>query len=107
MGSSKFSERKIRYIIRAKKNDQSYKQISTELKLSISSIKRVWIYWLNTNEILPLKKGGMKMKDINPEEKKLIITAYNEQKVGARRLEKIIEYRYGQHIPHNNTQNTA
>ncbi len=41
------------------------------------------------------------MKNINPEEDKLIITAYNEQKVGARRLEKIIEYRYGQHIPYN------
>ncbi|MGC8497682.1 MAG: hypothetical protein ACP5NL_06785 [Thermoplasmata archaeon] len=41
------------------------------------------------------------MKDINPEEEKLVLKAYNEQKVGARRLEKIIEYRYGKHIPHN------
>ncbi len=78
MGSQKLTERKIRYIIRAKKNGQSYKQISTDLKLSISTIKRVWIYWF-TNEILPLKKGGRKMKDINPDEEKLIITAYNEQ----------------------------
>jgi len=101
MGSPKLTERKIRYIIRAKRNGQSYKQISTDLKLSISTIKRVWIYWLNTNEIIPLKKGGRKMKDISPEEEKLVLKAYNEQKVGARRLEKIIEYRYGQHIPHN------
>ncbi|MGC8693629.1 MAG: hypothetical protein ACP5RY_05150 [Thermoplasmata archaeon] len=41
------------------------------------------------------------MKDINTEEEKLVLKAYNEQKVGARRLEKIIEYRYGKHIPHN------
>ncbi|MGC8693950.1 MAG: hypothetical protein ACP5RY_06880 [Thermoplasmata archaeon] len=41
------------------------------------------------------------MKEINHEEEKLILTVYNEQKVGARRLEKIIEYRYGLHIPHN------
>ncbi|MGC8497681.1 MAG: hypothetical protein ACP5NL_06780 [Thermoplasmata archaeon] len=49
MSSLKLTERKIRYIVRAKKKGQSYKQISTDLKISISTIKRVWIYWLNTN----------------------------------------------------------
>ncbi len=59
------------------------------------------IYWLNNNEIIPLKKRGKKMKDINSEEEeKIIITDYNEQKVGLRE-EKIIEYRYSQHIRHN------
>jgi transposase len=61
-GSQKLTERKIRYIIRAEKNGQSYKQITTDLKLSISTIKGVWIYWLNTDEMLPLKKGGRKRK---------------------------------------------
>ncbi|MGC8630054.1 MAG: hypothetical protein ACP5T1_03560 [Thermoplasmata archaeon] len=49
MISLKLTERKIGYIVRAKKKGQSYKQISTDLKISISTIKRVWIYWLNTN----------------------------------------------------------
>ncbi|MGC8646296.1 MAG: hypothetical protein ACP5T9_02025 [Thermoplasmata archaeon] len=62
MSSQKLTECKIRYIIRAEKNDQSYKQIATDLKLSISTIKRVWIDWLNTNEILPFMKGSRKRK---------------------------------------------
>ncbi|MGC8630703.1 MAG: hypothetical protein ACP5T1_06960 [Thermoplasmata archaeon] len=49
MSSLKLTERKIRYIVRVKKKGQSYKQISTDLKISISTIKRVLIYWLNTN----------------------------------------------------------
>ncbi|MGC8496456.1 MAG: hypothetical protein ACP5NL_00415 [Thermoplasmata archaeon] len=34
MSSLKLTERKIRYIVRAKKKGQSYKQISTDLKWS-------------------------------------------------------------------------
>jgi hypothetical protein len=30
------------------------------------------------------------MKDINPDEEKLVINLYQEQKVGTKRLEKII-----------------
>ncbi|MGC8995996.1 MAG: hypothetical protein ACP5JT_04885 [Thermoplasmata archaeon] len=42
-----------------------------------------------------------KKKGINPGEEKLVLNVYQEQKVGTKRLEKIIEYRYDWHIPHN------
>jgi len=31
----------------------------------------------------------------------LILEAYKEQNLGARRLEKIIEFQHGKYIPHN------
>ncbi len=34
--------------------------------------------------------------------KKLLLNVYQKLKVGTKRLEKIIEYRFGQHISHNN-----
>ena len=40
-------------------------------------------------------------KEIDEDSKELILEVHEEQKLGARRLEKIIEFKYGTHIPHN------
>jgi FixJ family two-component response regulator len=44
----KLTERKIRYIIRAKKRGNSTKRIAEDMKLSPSSVKRVWMHWMKT-----------------------------------------------------------
>jgi len=95
----KLRERKARYIIRAKKGGESYKHISRDLKLSISLIKRVWIYYLDNSEILPIKMGKRKMKEITEDEEKIVIKTYMHQKVRARI--ETIELEYGMNIPHN------
>jgi len=44
----KLTDRKIRYIIRAKTRSESTKTIAEDLKLSQSSVKRVWMHWTKT-----------------------------------------------------------
>ena len=85
----------------SKKRGQSNKQIAIDLKISISTVKRVWMYYLDTGEKLLLKNGVRRMKEIKDYEEKIVIRAYKDQRVGARRLEKILDQDYGIHIPHN------
>lgn len=97
----KLTDRKIKYIIRAKTRNDSDKNIARDMKISTSTVKRVWMYWLKHHEPIPIKKFGRKNKVISEESERLILEVYTEQKLGARRLEKIIKFKYGKQIPHN------
>jgi putative transposase len=97
----KLTEKKIRYIIRAKTKNDSTKNIAQDMKLSESTVKRVWMHWIKHHEPIPIKKFGRKKKEIDEGSEELILKVHEEQKLGARRLEKIIEFKYGKHIPHN------
>jgi FixJ family two-component response regulator len=48
----KLTDRKIRYIIRAKKRGESTKRIAEDMKLSPSSVKLVWMHRTKT-KMLP------------------------------------------------------
>ena len=97
----KLTEKKIRYIIRAKIRGESTKRISAEMKLSQSSVKRVWMHWTKTKMPLNIKKFGRKKKTLDAESERLILDINKEQNLGARRLEKIIDFQHGKHILHN------
>jgi len=51
--------------------------------------------------LLSIKKFGRKKKTLDEESIKLILDVNKEQNLGARRLEKIIEFKHEIHIPHN------
>ena len=97
----KLTERKIRYIIRAKKRGESTKRIAADMKLSPSSVKRVWMEWTKTKMPLSIKKFGRKKKTLDVESERLILEVNKKQNLGARRLETIIDFQHGKHIPHN------
>jgi putative transposase len=97
----KLSKRKVSYIIRAKTRNDSNKNIARDMKISMSTVKRVWTHWLKFHELIPIKKFGRKNKETDEESEKLIIDIHREQRQGARRLEKIIDFKHGKHIPHN------
>jgi putative transposase len=101
----KLTDKKINYIIRAKIRGESTKQIAQEMKLSPSSVKRVWMYWTKTKMPLSIKKFGRKSKTLDADSIELILKINKEQNLGARRLEKIIEFQHGLHIPHNAIHN--
>ena len=101
MGYGRLTERKIRYIVRHKRRGKTNREIAFEMRVSISTVKRVWSYWLTHKEYLPIKKRGRKVKKLSEEEKEIIKKAKAKYKLGARRLEKVIEQVYGIHIPHN------
>ena len=99
----KLNKRKIQYIIRhKKKGSKSNKQLSDELELSESTVKRVWSYYLTHRGEIPVKRSGRpKVKGLNEKEREIIVECYRKYKLGARRLEKIIERDHKIHIPHN------
>jgi len=101
MGYGRLTERKIRYIVRHKQRGKTNREIAFEMKVSVSTVKRVWSYWLTHKEYLPIRKRGRKVKDLSEKEKEIIREAKAKYKLGARRLEKVIEQVYGIHIPHN------
>ena len=97
----KLTDKKIKHIIRAKIRGESTKRIAQDKKLSPSSVKRVWMHWTKTKMPLNIKKFGRKKKPLDEESEKLILEVHKEQNLGARRLEKIIKFKHGKHIPHN------
>ena len=56
---------------------------------------------MKNRELLPIKKFGRKSQELDEESVGLILEIHKKQKLGARRLEKIIEFEHGIHIPHN------
>ena len=97
----KLTERKIRYIIRAKKRCESTKRIAEDVKLSPSTVKRVWMHWTKTKMPLNIKKFGRKKKTLDEESIELILEVHKVQNLCARILETIIDFQHGKHIPHN------
>jgi putative transposase len=97
----KLTPAKVKYIIRAKTNNVSSKIIASEMKVSIRTVNRVWGYWMKNKEPLAPKKFGRPKTTLNESDTHLILEIHKEQNTGARRLEKIIEHKYGRHIPHN------
>jgi putative transposase len=97
----KLTDKKLNYIIRAKTRGESTKQIAQDMKLSPSSVKRVWMHWTKTKMPISIKKFGRKIKTLDAESIELILEVNKEQNLGARRLEKIIGFQHGIHIPHN------
>ena len=97
----KLTPAKVKYIIRAKSDNISSRIIAIEMKVSIRTVNRVWGYWMKNKEPLTLNKFGRPKTYLNDQDRLLILRIHKEQNCGARRLEKIIEHKCGQHIPHN------
>jgi transposase len=70
---AKLTDKKIRYIIRAKKRGESTNRIAHDMKLSPSTVKRVWMHWTKTKMHLIIKKFGRKKKSMDEESVKLIL----------------------------------
>ena len=75
--------------------------ISIEMKVSIRTVNRVWGHWMKNKEALALGKFGRPKTNLSEADKRLILGIYKEQNSGARRLERVIEHKFGRHIPHN------
>jgi len=56
---------------------------------------------MKNKEPLAPKKFGRPKTNLNDTDIRLILEIHKEQNSGARRLEKIIEHKYGRHIPQN------
>ncbi|KAF5415807.1 MAG: hypothetical protein C5S38_03515 [Candidatus Methanophagaceae archaeon] len=87
----RLSERKVKYVIRHKIRDKSTRSIALERVFSISTVKRVWAYWLTYHECIHLKKRGRpEGEGLSVNEREIIKRAKGKYKLGTRRLENVI-----------------
>jgi transposase len=78
------TDRRIRYIIRAKKRGDSTKRIAEDMKLSPYSVKRVWMHWTKTKMPPNINKFGRKKETLDEESVNLILEVHKVQNFGAR-----------------------
>ncbi len=97
----KLTDNKINYIIRAKTRDEMTTNISRDMKVSESTVRRVWMHWLKYGQTIPIKKFGRPKKEIDEKSEQLIIKTHQEQHLGARRLREIIEFKSSIRLSHN------
>jgi len=76
----KLTPQKIRYIIRYKTNNYSTKSIAKDLKISESTVKRVWMHWVRTKTPLNISKFGRKKKELDKTSEDLILKINKEAK---------------------------
>ena len=70
--------------------------------VGISTVKRVWSYWLTYHEYIAIKgRGRPEGEGLSMNEREIIKQANEKYKLGARRVEKVIKLDCGIHIPHN------
>src|SRR5660398_257362 len=82
------TKKKIDYIIRAKTRNDSNKNIAVDMKISKSTVKRVWTHWLKHKSLILIQKFGRKEKVTDDKSVELIILVKKEQKLGARSLRR-------------------
>ena len=58
MDYGRLTEKKVRYIVRHKRRGKSNREIAFEMRVSVSTVKRVWSYWITYREYLPIRKRG-------------------------------------------------
>jgi len=75
MGYGRLTEKKVRYIVRHKRRGKSNREIAFEMRVSVSTVKRVWSYWLTHREYLSIRKRGRKVKGLSEKEKEIISEA--------------------------------
>ena len=98
----KLTRRKIRWLIKRKKEGMSSKSIARALKISKRRVNQVWRMYMQDGEIPIIGEGiGRPRRKVTEEERRIVLEAKKKYKLGARRLEPIIERDYGIHIPHN------
>ncbi len=99
----KLTKKKVNWLIRRKKEGMRSKKVGLGIKVTKRRVNQVWKMYRERGEIPVIGEnlGRPKTSNITEEEKKIIKEAKNKYKLGARRLEPIIERDHRIHIPHN------
>jgi len=69
----KLTPAKVKYIIRAKRDNISSRIIAIEMKVSIRTVNRVWGHWVKNKEPLAPRKFGHSKTYLNDADKRLIL----------------------------------
>ena len=97
----KLDERRIRWIVQQKLRGAWAADIALIQHVSRRRVEQVWEAYRRDGAIPTLKKPGRPRKAlVDPGDVALILAAYDEFKVNALTLERVLKHNYGRAIPH-------
>ena len=88
----KLTRRRIRWLIKRRNGGMSSKSIARGLKISKRRVNQVWRMYMDSGEIPVIGENiGRPKREITERERRIVLEANKKYKLGARRLEPIIE----------------
>ncbi len=97
----KLTQKKIRWIIKRYDERMPVSEIAFLTNVTERRIRQIIQSYKEKGKIPMIKKPGRKRRKLTQDEKEIIMKAYKKYKFGARLLERVLDERYGVHIPHN------
>jgi len=99
---AKLNEQKVRWIVQQKLRGRGSGEIALIQRVSRRRVEQIWQAYRRDGVVPALKKPGRPKKEpLSKEDVELILRAYDEFKVNALTLEKVLKHNYGKVIPHN------
>ena len=90
------------WIIREKEKGETPTQaIARQMNVSERWVHQLWQRYRKTGAVPELKKPGRPRKEISDLQTSVVVEAFTKYRLGAVRLEKIIDTHFLMHIPHN------
>jgi len=96
----KLNNRKIRWLIQEKLRGRGSGELALIQKVTRRRVEQLWQTYKETRVIPTLKKPGRPRSSRDLKEATIILEAYDQHKLGAVNLERIINAKLGVHIPH-------
>ncbi len=97
----KLNNRKIRWLIQEKLKGTGSGELALIQKVTRRRVEQLWQTYKKTETIPTLKNPGRPRRNGDLKEATLILEAYDQHKLGAVNLERIINTKLGVRIPHN------
>ena len=99
----KLTKKRVKWLIKMKKEGEGSSMIARSLRISVRRVNQVWGEYKDTENIPIIGENMGRPPDLplSEHEKEIIREVKQKYKLGARRLELLIDRDYKMHIPHN------
>jgi putative transposase len=97
----KLNDRKIRWLVQEKLKGRGSGELALIQKVTCRRIEQLWQAYRLTGAMPTLKSPGRPRRKRDLKEATMILEAYDQHRLGAVNLERIINTKHGVHIPHN------
>ena len=97
----KLNDRKVRWLIQEKLRGRGSGELALIQKVTRRRVEQLWQTYRKTGVIPTLKTPGRPSRNRDLKEATMILEAYDQHRLGAVNLERIINTKLGVRIPHN------
>ena len=97
----KLNKKKVNKIIKQKKLKLPSAFVASGVGVGIRRVDQIYKVYRDTGKIPEISRLRRPRKEIDKEERQVVIETYKQYRLGARLLEKVIKVKYNNHIPHN------